>query len=67
MKLDEIFKMAISDFPKNVFFALKISKNYSFWTNDHKIQNFQNFQKPENMLKSPISTSGVPNFSFLAF
>ena len=37
--------MAISDFLNFGFLTPKISKNHFFEKNDHKIQNFQNFQK----------------------
>ena len=37
--------MAISDFLNFAFFNPKISKNIFFLENDHKIQNFQKFQK----------------------
>ena len=47
--------MAISEFWNFEFLTSKISKNYFFekvTCFSYKIQNFENFQKPEYMLKS---------------
>ena len=42
--------MAISVFQNFGFFTPKISKKSIFWKMIPKIQNIQNFQKPEHML-----------------
>ena len=64
MQLDAIFKMAISDSPKMCFSPLKFQKIVVFVQMIMKSKIFK--KKTENMLNSPISTSGVPNFNFLA-
>ena len=65
MHLDELFKMAISDFALTVYFTPKIWKTLFFNAIINPI--FPQIKKTEYMLESSIITARMPNFNFLAW